>query len=367
MRPISITLFLVFSLCACHAITPFFVTKKDLADSWQIYENNQYQKIQADSENPTTIYFLVDADKYAGDYLHLQSRDPFVLFVNGKLAREGTQLYLNIDSLAHAFRSSQLLLGIHQDELSSGALKTLIKTPVAQNVPEEPTTEKPPTFFRDFVVSAILILLTLLIVTLRLNPKLASDYFSVTKVFSLRETDDGQIYTRINSSTNILFYFFCSLILSFYLMVIFHFVYPIYPLSRHFQGYSFFSSVYNWMELSFIILAIFFFKIILVYGVSRLFGSKDVARIHFFNWVRLLLIVFGVMAVVLFTYFILRGQSIAFHVVLLNLISWCLVFWVAIVFLKLNGRSGFSMFHLFSYICATEIIPLLIIITVLYN
>lgn len=349
------------------AASPVFTTKKDLQADWRIYENNKYENFTDQKEKVSTIYFWVDTDKFSGDYLFISSPARFIMFVNGKLSSEGIRKRYNIDSLAQSFKSSRIQIAIHQPEISGSSLHTAIETQMAAVPLKIKSEDRPVTFFRDFVIVAVLILLGLLIIVLRLNPKLASDYFSVTKIFSLRETDDSQIYSRITSSANILFYFFCSLILSFYLMVVFHFVYPLYPLANHFQGTSFLSTLWNWTTLSLLILLLFFVKIVLVYGIAILFGSKDVAGIHFFNWVRLLLIIFGVMSLVLFTYFILRGQSLFFHVALHKLIAWCLVGWIAVIFLKLNGRTGFSMFHLFSYICATEIIPLLIIITVLYN
>jgi hypothetical protein len=369
MRSFLIQLFLCLSFySASYAATHVFTIKKDLQSDWQVHEKDKYVPFSDRQGQVNTIYFTIDADKFSGDYVVIRAHSKFTLFVNGKLIAEAIHAKYNVDSLVQVLKSSRILMALHQPEISGSNLYTAIETIVTASISVKTASEnKPSSYFTDFVVVAVLILLTLLIVVLRLNPKLASDYFSVTKIFSLRETDDSQIYSRITSSTNILFYFFCSLILSFYLMIVFHFVYPVYPIASHFQGTSFFSAIFNWTELSLIILALFFLKIILVYGIARLFGSKDVAGIHFFNWVRLLLIIFSIMSLVLFTYFILRGQSLVFHIALHKLISWCLACWVIVLFLKLNGRTSFSMFHLFSYICATEIIPLMIIITVLYN
>jgi hypothetical protein len=54
-------------------------------------------------------------------------------------------------------------------------------------------------------------------------------------------------------------------------------------------------------------------------------------------------------------------------VILLQIISWILIGWMFLIILKLSKRMNHSKFHLFSYICATELIPLLITIKVLYN
>jgi hypothetical protein len=343
-----------------------FTTKKDLRSDWKIFEDNKYKSLSSDYGDVSTLYFEINGDKYAGDYLKINAPYDYSVFINGQLASIGGTNF-NIDSLVRVYSSVNLLIAIHSESISQEKLHTTIDTKIAQARASDETNDRPATFFRDFVIVASLVLLIMLIVVLRLNPKLASDYFSVTKIFSLRESDDSQIYTRISNSANILFYAFCSLILGFYLIVIFHFASTGYWLTNYFATTGFFSALSKWIGVSLFIFLIFILKIILVYVSSFLFGSRNMAGIHFFNWVRLQLIVFGGISIVLFVYFIARGQNPTFYFVLLKLMTWCLVGWTIIIFLKLNGRTGYSLFHLFSYICATEIIPLLVIISVLYN
>jgi hypothetical protein len=342
-----------------------FTVKENLQNNWTVYRGEKYEPY-TNGKDINTIYFFVDAEKFSGDYLRIASTREFALFINGKLASlEGHNF--NLDSLAKKFGSGPLQIAVHQKNIETSGLRTTIETPVVLKTHSPVAEDKPSTFFRDFVVVASMLLLIMLVIVMRLNPKLASDYFSVSRIFSIREGDDSQIYMRITSSTNILFYIFCSLILSFYLMVVFHFLPPAYSVASYLKSQSFIATFLQWLFISLLILAVFFVKIILVYITSILFGSKEIVGIHFFNWVRLLLTFFGSLSVILFFYFILHGQSSTFHSVLLKLIAWCLTGWIVIIFLKLRRRSGYSMFHLFSYICATEIIPLLIIITVLYN
>jgi hypothetical protein len=346
-----------------------FSIEKDLHSQWRVYENNKYENYTArDNDDVSSIYFLVDGDKFSGDYLHVKSTSAYSLFVNGKLAFTGNEKLLSVDSLAKVFRSTSLHIAIHRNSIRLETLQTLLEKPGhgLVSTPQE-LANKPATFFHDFAVVALLTLLILLIAVISLNPKLTADYFSITKIFSMRESEDNQIYSRITSSTNILFYVFSSLVLGFYLMIIFHFITPYYISAYNFQADSFAMTVVKWIELSLIILGIFFLKLILVYISSILFGARDMAGVHFFNWVRLLLIFFGVMSVVLFANFVWHGQSFLFYVILFKLMAWILAGWVFIILLKLNRKTGFSLFHLFSYICATEIIPLLVIIAVLYN
>jgi hypothetical protein len=206
----------------------------------------------------------------------------------------------------------------------------------------------------------------MLIVIAKLNPKLAADYFSVTRIFSMREGDDSQAYSRIASSTNILFYVYCSLMLGYFLMIVLHFLPAQYSVAILFQPSNFWQALVGWLEISLIVLGIFFLKIVLVYAMSYIFGMREIGGIHFFNWVRLLLGVFGLLTVVVFLYFAAHGHRENFYSFLLSAMAWTLAGWTILIILKLQRQLSHSMFHLFSYICATELIPFLITIKVLY-
>ena len=69
----------------------------------------------------------------------------------------------------------------------------------------------------------------------------------------------------------------------------------------------------------------------------------------------------------LFIYFTVRGDSEDFFEVFLSFVIMASIAWIGVAFFKLSGRSEHSLFHLFSYICATEIIPLLITVKVLFQ
>ena len=86
---------------------------------------------------------------------------------------------------------------------------------------------------------------------------------------------------------------------------------------------------------------------------------------HFFNFTRLLLVFVGLLTLILITYHLLHGQQKGVYVFLLETVSWILGGWAILLFLKLTNRIPYAVFHLFSYICATEIIPFLLIVKVL--
>jgi hypothetical protein len=337
---------------------------KNLNTEWQTYETGEYKPYD-ESSTVNAIYIHLKPSGYLGRDLQIRSCFNYFVFVNGKIAGEhnGDVVY-DVDSLAKLTKSSELLISIFQENLSPQTLSTTL-TASSNGVIENAV--KPTTFFKDFVILAGLIITILFALATRLNPKLSSDYLSLQKVFSLRDADDSQSNARLTNSSNVQFYIMTSMLLALFFIIIFKFLPANYTLSTSFASESFWKTIVLWLLTTLVILLIFLIKISIIFSLTRLFGLRGLARIHYFNWVRLLLIVFGAASIIIFIYFISRGFSPTFFEVLLYVVSGALVAWTLIVFLKLNNKSEHSMFHLFSYICATEIIPLLITIKVLFQ
>ncbi|HTF17782.1 MAG TPA: DUF4271 domain-containing protein [Chryseolinea sp.] len=339
---------------------------KDLHNDWLVFDDGQYVPYGHSPGNVSTVYFKLDAALFPGMHLKVSSPARFSIFINGQLSNQsGTPLRLNIDSLAERHGSSLLQLAIHQRHIITDGLFTAVIA--SQTNPSFGETLKPNySAFRDFAIIGILVMLVMIITIIKLNPKLASDYFSISKIFSMREAEDGPSKSRITNSINILFYAYSSLMLGYFLMIVYHFLPHEYPTALYFQPTTFWDAILEWGELSLIVLALFFGKIVMVYGLSYIFGMKEIGSVHFFNWVRLLVGVFGVLTVIVFFYFIMRGAREGFYDFLLHAIAWVFAGWMVLIILKLQRQLQHSMFHLFSYICATELIPFLITVKVLY-
>lgn len=346
-------------------------TENDLQKRWLVYEPDRYRPFsEMDNGQVTTIYFPLN-DSKPGDTLQVSSNRQFGIFINGKVAAlvsNGGKIRLSIDSLVHAFHATDLFIGIHQERIHSANLLTGLENGAAQRSAkqEDVLLLKPPNYFMDFVLIGSLVIIVILVFVIQLNGKLAADYFSVTRIFSLRESEDSQLHSRTTSSSNILFYSYCSLIVSFYLMIIFHFVPAYFKSAWAFQATSFPMALAQWLKLSLFLLVIFFIKIFLIYLFSRLFALHDIFGLHVFNWIRLMLIFFGTSLIILIIYHITRGQNKEIYSIFMWAIAWILGIWIIVVFPKVMRRTNYSLFHIFSYICATEIIPLLVSIKIIY-
>ena len=344
-----------------------FVVKKDLQPDWLMMTEKGYHNFDASGESANTIYFSINPSTYRGDYLLMNSPDEFSIFLNGTLLLDQVkQVTFPIDSLRKVTSENLLFIAVHlRQKIGRDNMSTTLCSKVTLTTRvETPLTLRADTSFRDFVVSVVMALMIFLVGVVRLNPKLSSDYFSITKIFSLRESEDDQFYYRI-TSTHILFYLFTSMLFSLFFLIVGYFLeqggeFNI-PGARGYWEY-----LLIWGKVSLIVLGLLLIKIIATYVIALLFGTKEVAGFHFLNFIRLSLVSVGLLTLVLVFYFLLHGQRVGVYNFLYLTLGWILMGWIILFFLKLVNRVRHSVFHLFSYICATEIIPVLVIIKVLY-
>lgn len=347
-----------------------FVIRKDLQDEWMGYGDNGFERLENTRPlNRNTIYFRIDTRHYGGDYLRILSDKNFFLFINGTLVDEyAGEVVLNLDSLSRVSQTSVCLFAIHQRPIYKRTLKTAI---VTRNPPAHPVAEreevKPATFLRDFVIVSGLLLAIFFIAVVQASVRSFSGYFSALRMFLLKEAGELHAHIRLMSRSNVLYYVYCSFMIGFYFLVIFHHLPDQYTLPLYFRITGFWSAVGQWIKLSVMVLGLFLSKVILIYLLTRLFGMRGLAGVHFFTWIRYLIITVGSFSVFLFLYFISHGQRDDIFVIFLSVVIVALTIWVAIAFFRLSSRSGHSMFHLFSYICATELIPLFVTIKVFFR
>ena len=346
-----------------------FTVVQDLRTAWMTFEKNSYNPLgELPFTGLNTVYFEVDRGRFAGKMLLLESNKPYFLFVNGKVMGEyAGRALINIDSLSGVVHSPAFRIAIHQNKINERDLLTQIVSTESLVVREEDDTRRPYSYLRDFSVISGFVIILFFLALLQLHPKLSADYFTLSRIVASREAEDGQSSARLTSSSNVQFYILCSLLLGFYLLIILYNLPAEYALPIQFHASSFWMIWVQWLKLSAYVFVALMAKLLIIFSLSRLFGFRGMARFHFFNWIRLMLVIFGAATIVLFTYFISRGDSADTFVMFLSVVVVMLIVWTAVAYFKLSGRSGHSMFHLFSYLCATEIIPLLITVKVLFQ
>jgi hypothetical protein len=355
---------LLFILSIQVEAQPYEVTViKDLEADWKIFSEGQYRD-QVPSKNTRAIYFLIDTDLYKGASLRIESQKEFSTFIDGKLITSNKKgiIFYDLDSLS-ALYSTPLVFSIIKPTVKIST-QLVIKNIVTSE--SKDLMQRKSQYFLDFSVIASLILLVFFVGLLRTNPKLTFDYLNFIKLFSAKEREENIMTIRITSSVNLLFFLFAGLLTAFLLMIIFYFAYTEISIAHFFQVRSLQQGFFQWFKLTGIILLILFSKLILISMFSFIHKASEIAALQFFNFVRLFFFTFGVVSLLVAVFFMAKVQNPMWYYNLFYVAAGIFLFWEFIMFLKLMTRLPFRIFHLFFYLCASELIPFVILLKVVF-
>jgi hypothetical protein len=330
---------------------------KDLKDTWQVLNGDRLADYQG--EPVRTIHFFV-TDQCKGGTILIKAPGEFALFVNGQLlVRTTLQFNLNVDSLL-SIKGDMPLLSVYQ-KINAKTLKTEL---IHKSDAEIFNVTRDPTHFNDFAILGSLLLFGFFIILFRFNTKLTIDYLNLIKVFSVQEREDGIFTGRIGSSVNILFFVFISSLWGLLLLIVFNNG----PLVL--QKISIQSTIGAfgwWLLVSVFVLVFLFLKLVLLWIMSAIFGLEGLVRFQFFNFIRSLYITAVLVGIGLLIYFILQMAKPDFFYFLLATACGFMILNALFFYLKLMNRTSSAGFHLFSYLCGSEIISMMILTKVLLN
>ncbi len=358
----SILLCLTITLANCQDGQNQIVTK-DLRSDWKHFSNGAFTPFNSKNKK-AVVYFEVDPDRfYKGSYLEIRSARSLSVFLNYKLILRSSKAYkISIDSLSRAI-PPPWLFSVYNKEGHSW-LKTQIRSPKIAQENLDNTLRKADHYLNvailiSFFLSAVFVIL------LRTNTRLTLDYFNFGRLFTIQIREDTLLNSRISSSVNVLFYIFCSMALGFTLLTVFHFGASQISLAESFKITSVGQGLWQWLKLSTAVMIFLVVKLIILSGLTQLFNFREAIGPQFYNFIRLCFFVFTLSGLTCLCYFIFKIQSEEAYTWVLKSINFFLVFWFMVIGLKLLSRSSFRFFQLFSYLCASELIPIVILVKVL--
>jgi len=332
--------------------------RKDVSDQWKVLTKDG---TLADYERQAahTIHLFV-TDEFKGGSIAIATPGEVAVFIDGKLhIRTKSKINLKVDSLLSVSGGTPLL-SVYQAEDVKSIKMELIRQGYVQAENEMRAT----TYFSDFIILSSLLLFGFFVLLFRSNTRLTIDYLNLAKVFSVQEREEAIVMGRIGSSVNLFFFVFISLFCGLLLLIVFNHG-PLFL--RKVKLNSITDAFGWWLLISLFVLMFLVAKLALVWCMSALFGYKGVVRFQFFNFIRSMYVASAIMGVLMLVYFVLELESPDFFYFLLASVCGFMMLTTLFVYLKLMSRTSSTVFHLFSYLCGSEIISLMILIKVLLN
>jgi hypothetical protein len=359
------TLTSLMLVCATLAVGQTAYQRDDLRNKWLVFEGDKWKDYDERTANAKTVYFTLDPLAHSGSRVALQGVQPFSVWANGRLLTEvpAGAMSMDLDSLS-ALIAGPLTIGVHADR-GIGFLKSALLTESgrAAEVADELRRSN---HLLNFSLLAFFILAFYFVVLVRSNPRSTLDYFNIARLVSPQERDESLGMGRIMSSFNILVYIFIVLWASFLLLIIAHFAGTLWIVVNDTTIHGVADAFVKWGKLSALLLVAVVAKMMLVLLLSRIFNMREGASIQLLNFFRLLGALVMILSVVLLFYFVFETIAQRYYVNLIGLVSWIFGLWAVLIFIKLLNKSSFTLFHLISYLCASEFFPIIIVLRVLF-
>jgi hypothetical protein len=354
-------LFLFLPLVAFAQRVPIY----DLSKEWKILVADTYVDYDKAQSSSDAVYFTLSAGRFRGDDLEISGAREFSVWINGKLIQQVNQgvVLFDIDSLEKLYHTPMTVglfahKGLSRMKTSVVAYSTLPA--------EDVETLRQKNYLRDFSVLGVFILAAVYLVMLRFNRRMLFDYFDFTKLLSLQERDESLVAGRITSRFSMLIYLFLSAWCAFLFLITFQHIDHNWIIIGDFTFKSVGGAFWKWGQLTLVIGVIIFIKVSIVLALSIVFRLREGGSIQVLNYFRLISFLLMILSVILVFYFILATKSPHYYQNLIVLTAWIMAGWAILIFLKLLNKSTYSVFHLFSYLCASEFFPIIILFKSLF-
>lgn len=345
---------LIFSGLQRSCVLAFFCLLTGLSQGAHLHQLVQdvsrrivYQQSSPNHNTRLSYLKLSDADSAA--YMMVSGSGEFSVFVKNRLWQSGIKNFkFNPDSIRKIYGFPFVMTFV-----AGRSEKLALHEYIWEPVPEFDPGIRIKTYDIEFVIIAIGILLLLFAGVVLTNARNFLDYFRFLRLFDPSRRDETATEIKIRASKNVFVYLFTGFLVSF-ILTIYHFKVQ--------GGVKLDTYLLFWLLAAFLTTLILFAKILLVKIIGWIYGYENIFGQQIFGTVRLGILLSLISALIFLFRFLTKtehlfGMSFLPYLwIILTMIFYLLFF----VRLRIQLRS--NAFQLFSYLCISELFPLVFLI-----
>lgn len=352
------------------------VRVQDLKGEWLVYNQDQESLVPfvKDFFDQKSINFYLDLNKYQDYHLSLDLPTKTSLLIENRIvfsSKKRVTKFFNIDSLKQLYNADNILISIFSADINVEKIGSEIVDRNSNQLSNSTETmvdisRRRHNIYIDFFILAVISILASVVFVKQIIKSTFSDYLSVSSTFSIKPKSEALYSIGVFASSNILMYILYGLSLGF--MIIMTLASSPNELITGFQNEKPFQLIGLSLLLSIVLVILLVLRYFLLRIVGGLYKMKNLVSIQFYDYLRITFFMLLVFFVLLVFNFGIGGSLIntdksLFVIIFIFLLCLRPLF----IFLKLNNLAGIKNLHLFSYICATELIPLTIIVKLFLN
>ena len=343
-----------------------FLVEKDLRLDWTFYDSDEQTVLpflEGNLQSPYAIHLQHNLDYGKDAYLQVHIPAASSLFIENKFifhfAKDTIRLF-SIDSLRSELSRSDLYLTLYS--------KTGFEAPPAScigflhhnfdtEVHVNPISQRKIDTRNDYLKLIMLLVITFFAVLQTVLPSELWEFYSFRSLFTFRYTDTYLTKYRIITKTQTLVIVYQAALLAAIMMVFLHYYSNPPGVSLPLRV----NPIFGWLILIALTLALVFFKYILITVVSHLFGIADRINFYFVEYLRMAMIFYSIIFVLIAYVVVNRFYSLddlleplIMVVIIFNFLRF------VVIYFKFQRNISIKNLHLFSYLCSTELIPMII-------
>ena len=348
---------------------------KNLEENWLVYDNHfkdyiPHLPVRHYNYQSFSQYFEIE--NFQGYDLFIYPTKVSYLFINGTFQKkmdENNWQQFNIQSLSKKYNNPpKILLTIYfnspglEDTECLVAMKTRKSLINISNQEQASLKSRKFSNFQNFSIIFSLFVLSLITVLYNFQTNIIDKYVNLKDLFTIRKRTDSIIVNRPFDIGNILYMVILSFCISLILLVVHYNFIPILPKQIiNTENPTFFNLSGQFFNLSFLTLAGFIVKYMLISIFGSLYQLDKIGNLHFFKNLQSDSIFICVIIVALvflimypsFFHFPNKGLYIGIFIIF-YILRLFLLFFIIIKAIPVKNL------YLFSYLCIVELIPLFI-------
>lgn len=361
--------FVVLCAVGLFVVSSTFASDLELRNlrwDWEVYDEDSDHFVPFYKQpNTQSVRFDLDLNKYRKAYLKLVLPEGYFIWIHGELVGASSvdmAKLFSLDSLYDVYDKGHLYVELYSKAFrASDVSTTIVNMETDDQVSAESTSIFPRKNHKEFDLFIIISVLTMSLIAIfrAFNFRLFTEYFSLAKSVQVRQNFDLITAHAPVAWPNIAFIIFYAVLVGNCAMNL-----SLFQLDESIAQPFYLSST-NSVSLGLTITIYCFVfmlaKVLLVSLGAELFKLKKIKSTHFFTYFRQSLI----MAILAFSFSVINGvfggklvNNYWNIIQLLVAIAW--IGRMILIFFVLNKIYTFRKLHLFSYLCSSELIPLLL-------
>jgi hypothetical protein len=348
----------------------------DLRDQWLIYDEKQETYVpflENTLEGRHSISFAINLNTNKNYSLHINSpANTSILFNQQLIAHSSINKahHYNIDSLNKIYKGNLLITLYNPDFKDESHLFTAIVSQGDNTLANHTSGLKDQiqfarrnnSGFSDFFVTGIIVLLFFYAVLINVFGKKIINFYDIGRALSFTIREEMAFKGKIFDGANIPILVVHSFLVSFVGIIIF-----IASGINYFTIDSFFSALLFWAISTVAIFILYIFKYWLLVLVGSLFKLPFINR-HYLEYIRLSKIFFTLILFLLMIFYLGLGQEINnIGSLMVGAVVSFFAIRVILLYFKFIQSSSFNNLYLFSYLCSTEILPMVVGLKILLS